>query len=59
MAQIETAGYSPEEWKAMQSLVEAGLLKEIKPRSTNSKREHPLVSIQGKPISETIIEERR
>lgn len=56
---LETAGYSPAEWKAMQALVKAGLQKQIKPRLPASDTERPLVSIQGKPLSETIIEERR
>jgi hypothetical protein len=57
--QLEMAGYSPEEWKAMQALVDAGLLKEIKPRCTERAVEYTPVPIQGKPLSETIIEERR
>jgi hypothetical protein len=56
---LETAGYSPEEWKAMQALVDAGLLKEIKPRCKESAVEYTPVPIQGKPLSETVIEERR
>ena len=55
---LETAGYSAQEWKAMQTLVEAGLLKEIKPRCRERKTEYTPVPIQGKPLSETIIEER-
>ena len=56
---LETAGYSPEEWIAMQALVDAGLMKEIKPRCKKSVVDHMPVPIQGKPLSETIIEERR
>ena len=52
-------GYSPEEWKAMQSLVEAGLMKEIKPRRKERSVEFTPVPIQGKPLSETILEDRR
>ena len=58
-ARLETAGYSPEEWTAMQALVAAGLLKEIKPRYRQSVVDHTPVPIQGKPLSETIFEERR
>jgi hypothetical protein len=56
---LETAGYSMEEWKAMQALVAAGLLKEIKPRYVGPAVEYQPVTIQGKPLSVTIIEERR
>lgn len=56
---LETAGYSPEEWTAMQALVAAGLMKEIKPRYSQSVLNHTPVPIQGKPLSETILEERR
>lgn len=55
----ETLGYSPQERKAMQALVDAGLMKEITPRCQASAIEHLPVPIQGKPLSETIIEERR
>ena len=55
----ETAGYTPAEWKAMQALVDAGLMQEIKPRGTKPGVEYTPVPIQGKPLSETIIEERR
>ncbi len=43
----------------MQTLVEAGLLKEIKPRCQQSTVDYVPVPIQGKLLSETIIEERR
>jgi len=56
---LETAGYSAEEWTAMQALIDAGLLKEIKPRSKKSHTDYVPVPIQGKPLSETVIEERR
>jgi hypothetical protein len=56
---LETAGYSQDEWKAMQALVAAGLLKEIKPKRKEQSVEFTPVPIQGKPLSETIIEERR
>ncbi len=52
-------GYSLQEYKAMQSLVEAGLMKEIKPRPKGPFVQYTPVPIQGKPLSETIIEERR
>jgi len=43
----------------MQALVDAGLMQEIKPRGTKPGVEYTPVPIQGKPLSETIIEERR
>ena len=52
-------GYSREEWLAMQALTAAGLLKEIKPRRRGSIRVHAPVPIQGKLLSETVVEERR
>jgi hypothetical protein len=41
------------------ALVAAGLVKRIKAPPTRKTVEPPLVPIQGKPLSETIIEERR
>lgn len=55
---LETAGYSVEEWKAMQTLVDAGLLKEIKPRIKGRSVEYKPVPILGKSLSETVLEER-
>ena len=40
-------------------LEKSGLVKEIKRPPMIARSEHPLVPIQGKPLSETIIEERR
>jgi hypothetical protein len=42
-----------------QALVAAGLVKQIKAGPRRVREERPLVPIQGKPLSETIIEERR
>jgi hypothetical protein len=56
---IVPSGYTPEEEKVHQTLIEAGLLKEVKPRSLKSKMDRPVGIVHGKPISETIIEERR
>jgi hypothetical protein len=44
---------------ALQVLQESGLVKEIKRPPMVARQEHPPVPIQGKPLSETIIEERR
>jgi hypothetical protein len=40
-------------------MLKVGLLTEIKPRCTDRQDDYPLVPIQGKPLSETILEERR
>ena len=57
--QIETDGYSIQEWKALKSLQDAGLLKEIKPRNIFNLINFTPIPIQGSPLSETILEERR
>jgi hypothetical protein len=56
---LSEGGYTPEEERAHQALLAAGLVTEIKPRFGGSGVERPLVPIQGKPLSETILEERR
>jgi hypothetical protein len=42
-----------------QTLLESGLVRQIKMPSLRKPTERRLVEIQGQPISETIIEERR
>lgn len=42
-----------------QAMLDAGLISEIKRPDRSQQRERRLVPIQGKPLSETIIEERR
>jgi hypothetical protein len=42
----------------LQSLRDAGLVSEIKHPSRESSSERPLVTVVGKPVSETIIEDR-
>jgi hypothetical protein len=42
-----------------QSLLDAGLVKQIKRPSYQSITERRLIQVEGKPVSETIIEERR
>lgn len=59
LERLNSSGYSSEEWKAMHALVNAGLMKEIKPRNSGSSMTFKPVTIQGKPLSETIVEERR
>jgi hypothetical protein len=58
-AQLAPAGYAPEEERVLQEMLKVGLLTEIKPRRTARQSAYPLVPIQGKPLSETIREERR
>lgn len=40
------------------SLIESGLVKQIKPRRHES-TEKQVIKVEGKPVSQTIIEERR
>lgn len=56
---LAAADYSPEEERVLQEILKVGLLREIKPRRTDRQGVYPLVPIQGKPLSETILEERR
>jgi len=41
------------------ALLTSGLVNELKPARTGADRDRPLVPIQGRPLSETILEERR
>ncbi|MEG4805708.1 hypothetical protein QUB63_34600 [Microcoleus sp. ARI1-B5] len=41
------------------ALLTSGLVKKIKHSSWNQQIERRLIQVQGKPVSETIIEERR
>jgi hypothetical protein len=43
----------------LQSLLEKGVISEIRRLGPEAFRERPLVPIQGEPLSETIIRERR
>lgn len=58
-AQLSTPPSEDAEGKFLQSLLASGLITEIQRPDRIPKRERPLVKIQGKPLSETIIEERR
>jgi hypothetical protein len=42
-----------------EALLASGLVKELKPAQSRTERERPLVPIEGRPLSETILEERR
>ena len=45
--------------RIQRALYAAGLLSEIKPRTKRPRPRRPPIKIKGKPLSETIIEERR
>ncbi|MGI9069656.1 MAG: hypothetical protein ACR2HX_25030 [Pyrinomonadaceae bacterium] len=45
--------------RIQRALYEAGLVSEIKPRVKRPRVRPPLIKIKGKPLSETIIEDRR
>lgn len=47
------------ETKFHQALLTSGLIKQLKKSSSTEQTERRLIQIQGKPVSETIIEERR
>lgn len=42
-----------------QALINSGLVKQIKQPSYDPIRERRLIQVEGKPVSETIVEERR
>ncbi|MCL1467267.1 hypothetical protein [Argonema galeatum] len=45
--------------KFHQALLNSGLVKQVKQPSYSRQTERRLIQVQGKPVSETIIEERR
>jgi hypothetical protein len=45
--------------RLQRALYEAGLVREIKPRVKRPRVRRPPIKIKGKPLSETIIEDRR
>lgn len=57
--EVAPQGYTEEEEAVHRALLEAGIVKEIRPRSSENKLNRPLGKVKGKPVSETIIEERR
>ena len=66
MTQSDQADVSDETLQAgdldqrlQRALYEAGLVSEIKPRVKRPRVRRPLIKIKGKPLSETIIEDRR
>jgi len=58
-SQLAPTSSVPAEEQVLQEMLKVGLLIEIKPRRTDRQVAYPLVPIQGKPLSETILEERR
>lgn len=58
-AQLTAAAKDDTEEGFMQALLETGLITEFKRPDRSRKQERHLVPIQGKPLSETIIEDRR
>ena len=57
--QLAPSQASLEEERFLKTLLASGLVKEIKRPLRDRPIERPLVPMQGKPLSETIIEERR
>lgn len=51
--------YPPEEERFHQALLAAGLVKEIKPPRRIPSGQRRLIQARGKPVSETLMEERR
>jgi hypothetical protein len=51
--------YSPEEERFHQALLAVGLVKEIKPPRRIPTGQRRLIQARGKPVSETLLEERR
>jgi len=51
--------YSPEEERFHQALLAVGLVKEIKPPRRIPTGQRRLIQARGKPVSETLMEERR
>jgi hypothetical protein len=51
--------YSPEEERFHQALIASGLVREIKPPRGTSSGQRRLIQARGKPVSATLIEERR
>ena len=45
--------------RIQRALFNAGLLSEIKPPVKRPRERHPPIKIRGKPLSETVIEDRR
>lgn len=56
---LSPLGYTPEEEAVHKELMEMGLLTEVRPRTKECKMDRPVGRITGKPLSETVIEDRR
>jgi hypothetical protein len=58
-ARLEPAAEAPAPRRFHQALLAAGLVREIRSPAGRAHIERPLVPIQGPPLSQTIVEERR
>lgn len=56
---LEPSSLASEREAALRVLQHAGVVKEIKRPSMAQRPRRPPISVQGKPLSETIVEERR
>ena len=55
----ETGNTADLDRRIQRALYEAGLIREIKPPAKRPRGRRPPIKIKGKPLSETIIEDRR
>ncbi len=58
-APAETQQAGDLDQRIQRALYDAGLISEIKPRVKRPRERRPPITIKGKPLSETIIEDRR
>jgi hypothetical protein len=58
-ARLGQKRYPPGEEQFLQALLDAGIIREIKPPRTTPVGERRRIQASGKPVSETLIEERR
>ncbi|MBA3257268.1 MAG: hypothetical protein H0W34_12825 [Pyrinomonadaceae bacterium] len=58
-APAETQQAGDLDQRIQRALYDAGLISEIKPRVKRPRERRPPIKIKGKPLSETIIEDRR
>ena len=55
---VTQSGYTEEQELLLKKAVAEGIIKEIKPKARVSKLDQPIVQITGRPISETVVEDR-
>jgi hypothetical protein len=58
-ARLGQKRYPPEEERFLQALLDAGVIREIKPPRSTPVGERRRIQASGKPVSETLLEERR